>query len=212
METIDLRKQMKDLWNPPVGKMVLVTVPAMPYLVIEGVGNPSTSKAFQEAIQALYSAAYTMKFGAKSAGVAEWKVTPLEALWWNTSGRDLADVDFAATTPGEMAWKAMVIQPAVVTEDMLKQAKAEVVRKKKDVPVLAQVCLETWAEGLCAQTMYVGPYEGERPTIDMMHTWIAANGYRVRGRHHELYLGDPNRTAPGKLKTILRLPVEKAQS
>lgn len=212
METIDLRKQMKDLWNPPVGKMVLVTVPAMPYLVIEGVGNPSTSKAFQEAIQALYSAAYTMKFGAKSAGVAEWKVTPLEALWWNTSGRDLADADFATTMPGEMAWKAMVMQPAVVTEDMLKQAKAEVVRKKKDVPALAQVCLETWAEGLCAQTMYVGPYEGERPTIDMMHTWIAANGYRVRGRHHELYLGDPNRTAPGKLKTILRLPVEKAQS
>jgi hypothetical protein len=212
METIDLRKQMKDLWNPPVGKMVLVTVPAMPYLVIEGVGNPSTSRAFQEAIQALYSAAYTMKFGAKSAGVAEWKVTPLEALWWNTSGRDLADADFATTTPGEMAWKAMVMQPAVVTADMLKQAKAEVVRKKKDVPALAQVCLETWAEGLCAQTMYVGPYEGERPTIDMMHAWIAANGYRARGRHHELYLSDPNRTAPEKLKTILRLPVEKAQS
>jgi hypothetical protein len=125
------------------------------------------------------------------------------------TGWDLADADFAATTPGEMAWKAMVMQPAVVTADMLKQAKAEVVRKKKDVPALAQVCLETWAEGLCAQTMYVGPYEGERPTIDMMHTWIAANGYRVRGRHHELYLGDPNRTAPEKLKTILQLPVEK---
>src|SRR5450756_3120086 len=83
METIDLRKQMKELWSPPVGKVVLVTVPVMPYLVIEGVGNPSTSRAFQEAIQALYSAAYTMKFGAKSAGIAEWKVTPLEALWWN---------------------------------------------------------------------------------------------------------------------------------
>jgi hypothetical protein len=211
METIDLRKQMKDLWSPPAGKMVLVTVPAMPYLVIEGVGNPSTSKAFQEAIQALYSAAYTMKFSAKAAGVAEWKVTPLEALWWNTSGRDLLDADFAATTPGEMAWKALVMQPAVVTADMLEQAKAEVVRKKKDVPALAQVCLETWAEGLCAQTMYVGPYEGERSTIDMMHTWITANGYRVRGRHHELYLGDPNRTAPEKLKTILRLPVEKVR-
>jgi len=211
METIDLRKQMKDLWSPPVGKVVLVTVPSMAYLVIEGVGNPSTSRAFQEAIQALYSAAYTMKFGAKSAGVAEWKVTPLEALWWNTSGRDLSDVDFAATTPGEMAWKALVMQPVVVTGDMLEQAKAEVVRKKKDVPALAQVRLETWAEGLCAQTMYVGPYEGERATIDMIQTWIAANGYRVRGRHHELYLSDPNRTAPEKMKSILRLPVEKLE-
>jgi hypothetical protein len=209
METIDLCKQMKDLWSPPVGKVALITVPDMPYLVIEGVGNPSTSGAFQEAIQALYSAAYTMKFRAKFAGVAEWKVTPLEALWWNTSGRDLSDADFAATTPGEMAWKALLMQPTVVTGDMLEQAKAEAVRKKKDVPALAQVRLETWAEGLCAQTMYVGPYEGERATIDMIRTWMAANGYRVRGRHHELYLSDPNRTAPEKLRTILRLPVEK---
>jgi len=212
METIDLRKQMKDLWSPPVGKVVLVTVPAMPYLVIEGVGNPSTSRAFQEAIQALYSAAYTMKFGAKFAGVAEWKVTPLEALWWDTSGRDLSDADYAVTTPGEMAWKALLMQPAVVTGDMLEQAKAEVVRKKKDVPALTHVGLETWAEGLCVQTMHMGPYAGERATIDIMHAWMAANDYRVRGRHHELYLSDPNRTAPEKLKTILRLPVEKTQS
>jgi len=211
MKTIDLRKQMKDLWNPPVGKVVLVTVPAMPYLVVEGVGNPSTSQAFQEAIQALYSAAYTMKFGARAAGVAEWKVTPLEALWSTTSGKDVSDADFAADAGEDIAWKALLMQPAVVTAEMLEQAKAEVVRKKKDVPALGQVRLETWAEGLCAQTMYVGPYDGERPTIDMMHTWVAANGYHVRGRHHELYLGDPNRMAPEKLKTILRLPVEKVR-
>ena len=212
METIDLRKQMKDLWNPPVGKVVLVTVPAMPYLTIEGVGNPNTSKAFQEAIQALYSAAYTMKFSAKAAGVADWKVTPLEALWSTTSGKDVSDADFAADAGKDIAWKALLMQPAVVTAEMLEQAKAEVVRKKKDVPALGRLRLETWAEGLCVQTMYVGPYEGERSTIDMMHTWIAANGYRVQGRHHELYLSDPNRTAPEKMKTILRLPVQKAQS
>jgi hypothetical protein len=211
MDTIDLRKQMKDLWTPPVGKVVLVTVPAMPYLVVEGVGNPSTSKAFQEAIQALYSAAYTMKFGAKAAGVADWKVMPLEALWSTTSGKDLSDADFTAGAGKDIAWKALLMQPAVVTAEMLEQAKAEVVRKKKDVPALGQLRLETWAEGLCAQTMYVGSYDGERPTIDMMHAWIFASGYRVRGRHHELYMGDPNRTAPEKLKTILRLPVEKVR-
>jgi hypothetical protein len=211
MDAIDLRKQMKDLWNPPVGKVVLVTVPAMPYLVVEGVGNPSTSKAFQEAIQALYSAAYTMKFGAKAAGVADWKVTPLEALWSTTSGKDVSDADFTAGAGKDIAWKALLMQPAVVTADMLEQAKAEVLRKKKSVAALGRVCLETWAEGLCAQTMYVGSYDGERPTIDMMHAWIAENGYRVRGRHHELYMGDPNRTAPEKLKTILRLPVENVR-
>jgi len=208
METIDLRKQMKDLWNPPAGKVVLVTVPAMPYLMIEGVGNPNTSKAFQEAIQALYSAAYTMKFAAKFGGVADWKVTPLEALWWDPSGRDIFDAGYA-TMPTEMAWKALLMQPVVVTANMLEQAKLEAVRKKKDIPALAKVRLETWAEGLCVQTMHVGPYAAEHVTIETMHTWMAANGYRGRGRHHELYLSDPNRTAPEKLKTILRLPVEK---
>ena len=210
METIDLRKQMKDLWNPPVGKVVLVTVPAMPYLMIEGVGNPNTSKTFQEAIQALYSAAYTMKFGAKAAGVADWKVTPLEALWSTTSGKDVSDADFAANVGKDIAWKALLMQPSVVTSEMLEQAKAEVARTKKDVPALGRLRLEKWAEGLCVQTMYVGPYEGERPTIDMMYAWMTTNGYRPRGRHHELYISDPNRTAPEKMKTILRLPVEKA--
>ncbi len=209
METIDLRKQMKELWSPPVGKVTLVTIPAMLYLVVEGVGNPNTSKAFQEAIQALYTAAYTMKFGAKAAGVADWKITPLEALWWSTSGRDLSDADFSVTTPGEMAWEALLMQPSIVTAEMLERARTEAARKKKDIPALAKVRLETWAEGLCVQTMYVGPYAGERATIEMMHTWMAANGYRSRGRHHELYLSDPNRTAPEKLKTILRIPVEK---
>jgi hypothetical protein len=212
METIDLRKQMKDLWNPPVGKVALVTVPPMPYLVIEGAGNPNTSKTSQEAIQALYSAAYTMKFGAKFAGVAEWKVTPLEALWSTTSGKDVSDAHFAAGAGKDVAWKALLMQPAIVTAEKLEQAKAEVIRKKKDVPALAKVRLETWTEGLCVQTMYVGPYEGERPTIDMMHAWMLANGYSARGRHHELYLSDPNRTAPEKMKTILRMPVEKIQS
>lgn len=211
METIDLRKQMKDLWNPPVGKVVLVTVTALPYLMIEGVGNPNTSKAFQEAIQALYSVAYTMKFGAKSTGVADWKVTPLEALWWDPAGRNLFDAGYS-TVPKEMAWRALLMQPAVVTVEMLEQAKVEVVRKKKNVPALGRLRLETWAEGLCMQTMHIGPYAAERSTVALMHTWMTENGYRVRGRHHELYLSDPNRTAPERMKTILRLPVEKVQS
>jgi hypothetical protein len=209
METIDLRRQMKDLWSPPAGNVVLVTVPALQYLMIEGTGNPNTSKAFPEAIQALYSTAYTMKFGAKTAGVADWKVMPLEALWWTTSGKDVSDADFEGKGGGDIAWKALLMQPTVVTKDMLEQAKAEVIRKKKDVPALVKVRLETWTEGLSVQTMYVGPYDGERPTIDMMHAWMTENGYRARGRHHELYLSDPNRTAPEKMKTILRLPVEK---
>ena len=121
METIDLRKQMKDLWGPPTGKVVLVTVPSFQYLTLEGVGNPNTSTSFQEAIQALYSAAFTLKFAAKAAGVADWKVMPLEGLWWSPSGENLMD-EPKGTAPLEMAWKALLMQPSVVTQDMLEQA------------------------------------------------------------------------------------------
>lgn len=205
METVDLRKEFKELWNPPVHEIVLVTVPAMLYLMIEGTGDPETSPAFREAVQALYTASYTMKFSAKIAGIADWKVPPLEGLWRTSSGEDFTE---AAT--GEMSWKALIMQPKIVTTEMLEQARAEAVRKKKDVPALALVRLESWEEGLCIQTMHVGPYAAEHATISMMHKWIAAHGYRVRGIHHELYLSDPNRTRPENLKTILRQPVETA--
>ena len=208
METIDLRKQMKDLWGPPTGKVVLVTVPSFQYLTLEGVGNPNTSTSFQEAIQALYSAAFTLKFAAKAAGVANWKVMPLEGLWWSPSGENLMD-EPKGTVPLEMAWKALLMQPSVVTQDMLEQAKAEIARKKKDVPALPKVRLETWEEGLCVQTMHIGPYAAERATAAMMYDWMRANGYEPRGRHHEIYLSDPGRTAPGKLKTILRMPIQR---
>lgn len=208
METIDLRKQMKDLWGPPTGTVVLVTVPPLQYLVLEGVGNPNTSTSFQEAIQALYSTAFTLKFAAKAAGVADWKVMPLEGLWWSPSGKNLMD-EPKGTAPLEMAWKALLMQPSVVTQDMLEQAKVEIVRKKKDVPALPKVRLETWEEGLCVQTMHIGPYAGERATAAMMYDWMRMNGYEPRGRHHEIYLSDPGRTAPSRLKTILRMPVQR---
>jgi hypothetical protein len=152
-----------------------------------------------------------MKFGARSTGVAEWKVTPLETLWWDTSGRDLFGAGYS-TVPKEMAWRALLMHPEVVTADMLEQAKAEVVGKKKSVPAIPQVRLETWTEGLCVQTMHVGPYAGECPTVELMRAWMTGNGYQTRGRHHEVYLSDPNRTTPERMKTILRLLVEKVQS
>ena len=208
METIDLRKQMKDLWGPPAGTVVLVTVPALKYLTVDGEGNPNTSTAFKEAIQALYSMAFTLKFGARQAGVADWKVTPLEGLWWSPTGKNLMDEPQEAAAM-EMAWKALLMQPDVVTEDMVQQAKATIVQKKKNGPALDKVRLETWEEGLCVQTMHIGPYAGERSTAAMMFDWMRTHGFTPRGRHHELYLSDPNRTAPERMKTILRMPVEK---
>jgi hypothetical protein len=111
-----------------------------------------------------------------------------------------------------MAWRALLMHPEVVTADMLEQAKAEVVGKRKSVPAIPQVRPETWTEGLCAQTMHVGPYAGERPTVELMRAWMTGNGYQTRGRHHEVYLSDSNRTTPERMKTILRLLVEKVQS
>jgi hypothetical protein len=208
MEKIEW-KEFKELWGTPAGKVVTVAVPLLQYLVVEGTGSPEVAGGkFQQAIQALYTAAYTMKFAAKNAGIADWKVTPLEALWWDPSGRDLSSEDFGAA-PGTMAWKTLLMQPALVTQGMLDAAREEAVRKKKDVPALRLVRLETWEEGLCLQALHVGPYAGERTTFGTMHGWIQANGYQVRGRHHEIYLSDPGRTAPERLKTLLRLPIEK---
>ncbi len=204
MDVLDMWKELKELWNPPAGKMSVIAVPALSYLMIDGVGNPEASPAFKEAVQAMYTSAYTMKFSAKFAGIANWRVMPLEGLWWFPSGKS-----FGEAVGEEINWRLLIMQPPIVTAAMLEQAKAEAVRKKKDVPALERVRLETWEEGLCVQTMYVGPYDAESAAITVLHSWIATNGYRMRGVHHELYISDPNRTKPERLRTILRQPVER---
>jgi hypothetical protein len=205
MKKIDLKKQDKELYNPSTRAFALLEVPPMHFLMIDGQGDPNTSQAFQEAVDALYGVAYTLKFASKKAGELDWVVQPLEGLWWT------GDMEpFTPEDKGAWRWTLMIRQPDHLTEAMV-QAAMEEVKVKKDPPALPKLRFETFHEGLSVQIMHIGPYAEEAPTIAKMHAFIQEQGYAPRGKHHEIYLSDPNRTAPERLKTVLRQPIQASE-
>lgn len=207
---LDLSKEHKELYFPPKTP-VLVEVPLLTFLVIDGHGAPEGG-AFQEALQALYGAAYTLKFSVKGSDPSlDWKVMPLEALWWVEGVEHLGLQAVDESRKEDWEWRAMIAQPDYVTAAMLDGAREELARKKKETARLADVRLERIDEGRCAQVMHVGPYAAERPTIEALHAFIGGQGMRISGHHHEVYLGDPRRTAPEKLRTVIRYAVEPAR-
>ena len=179
-----------------------VDVPEFAFVVVKGSGEPE-GPGFAEAIQALFTVSYGAHFLVKKAGGDAPRVMPLEALWWVPGVPGAA----AMTAPKRTwEWQAMIMQlppiDAHIVEEAITQAKV------KHLPALERVRFLRWSEGRCAQVMHIGPYAEEAPTIERLHAAIEAAGLRLRGRHHEIYLGDPRRAAPEKLKTILRQPVE----
>ena len=203
MQKIDLRKQWKHLYNPSAKKIEIVDVPEMNFLTIDGHGDPNTSKDFAEAIEALFGVSYTAKFMVKKGPAAvDYSVMPLEGLWW---AENMAE--FSAERKEDWDWKLMIMQPAYATEEVLRTAMEEV-RKKKNPPALVKLRLESYHEGPAAQTLYIGPFADEEPTIRRIHQFIIDSGYRLHGKHHEIYLSDMRRTAPEKLKTIIRQPAK----
>lgn len=203
METIDLRKTFKTFYAPSAKGFSLVEVPPLQFIMIDGTGDPNSAPEYQQALEALYAVSYGLKFRLKKAGIADWSVMPLEGLWW---AEDMS-VFSSSSERGAWQWTMMIAQPDVVTAEHVEQVAASAGRKKA-LPALERLRLETFAEGLSAQIMYHGAYADEGPTIARMHAWIAEQGYVLRGVHHEIYLGDPRRSAPEKLKTIIRQPVE----
>jgi len=202
MEKLDLKKKWKDLYGAKAGPIVAVDAPALRYLMVDGEGDPNTSLAYQEAIEALYSLSYTLKFSLKKGPRAvDYGVMPLEGLWW-------ADDPGVFHRAEKSAWKwtAMILQPEFINQREV-DAAFEEVRKKKNPAALDRVRLETLEEGAAAQTLYLGPYSEEGPTIERIHDFIHAAGKELRGKHHEIYLSDPRRTAAEKLKTIIRQPM-----
>jgi len=192
---------LKKLYAPGVEPSI-VEVPAFVFLMVDGKGDPNTSPDFQAAIQALFALSYGVHFDLKKSGV-DSRVRPLEALWWATSNHDIMRVDMAA-----WRWTAMIMQPDELTPTRLEKVREEAQRKKPNA-TLGKVRLETFEEGMAAQVMHIGPYAAEKPTIDKLRAFIEDEGYRSRGRHHEIYLGDPRRAAPDKLKTIIRQPIAR---
>ena len=202
MEKIDYKKQLAHLYGPSARKVEIVEVPKMNFLMVDGEGDPNTSKSFSDAIEALYPISYTLKFTVKNGGIGiDYGVLPLEALWW-------ADDMSAFTTGNKDAWKwtLMIMQPEFVTREMVKEATEEVARKKRPVS-LSLVRFEVFKEGKAAQIMHIGPFSEEGPTIEKVHLFIEDNGSRRVGKHHEIYLSDIRRAAPEKWKTIVRQPM-----
>jgi hypothetical protein len=205
MAKVDLRKDLKLLYNPSAKAVALVDVPPMNFLMLDGSGDPNTSPDYVAAIEALFALSYALKFRVKKsqAGV-DYAVMPLEGLWWVDDPSR-----FSMRDKGAWQWTAMIMQPPYVTAALVAEMVAET-QKKKGLAALEKIRFASYSEGLAAQIMHIGPYAAEEPTIARLHGFIAENGYTPRGKHHEIYLKDARRTAPEKLQTVVRQPVEKA--
>ena len=211
MDRIDYKKTEKHLYLPKAP--AIVHVPEMVFFAVDGQGDPNNAPEYRQAMEILYGLSFTVKMskmsGEEPAGYFEYVVPPLEGLWWTDEpgfdGR--APVD-----KGKFRWTSMIRQPDFVDEEIFAWAVERLEKKKPDLP-LSKARLWRWEEGLCAHVLHVGPYDAESAAIDKLYAFTEKEGYAAdfsdTRRHHEIYLGDPRRTAPEKLKTVIRHPVKK---
>jgi hypothetical protein len=204
-QKLDFKKEYKYLFSPSAKEPEMVEVPAFKYIKIDGQGDPNTCKDFQDKIMVLYGLAYTIKFMLKldKEDPFDFTVPPLSGLW---CADDITA--FAQGRKHEWKWTLMVLMPDRVTRDVFQKGKEEL-KRKKDPVFLDQARFEIYEEGLSAQIMHIGPYAEEGPTITKLHEFFQGRGYTFNGSHHEIYLGDPRRSKPEKLRTILRQPIKK---
>ena len=205
---LDLKKELKQFYAPRANKVEIVDVPAFHFLMIDGrleagVG-PDKSPAFEQAIGTLYGVAYTLKFMSKlrEKSAIDYPVMALEGLWWG----DKETFNLAHGEPA--SWTLMILQPDHITPAMFRAAMEKAAEKQPN-PSLAKLRFERFREGPCVQALHVGPYADEPRTVALMEAFAAEQGYRLHGKHHEIYLSDPRRAKPEKLKTVLRHPVKR---
>jgi hypothetical protein len=202
MEKLDLKKKWKHLYAPSGKEVTAVTVPPLQYFMVDGEGDPNKSPAFEQAIEALYSLSYTLKFSLKKRpGAQDYGVMPLEGLWWANDPRS-----FHLADKSGWKWTVMILQPDFIAPKDV-DAAIEDVRRKKNPVALDRLRFEILEEGPSAQILYTGPFSAEGPTIQRIHDFIRAEGKELCGKHHEIYLNDPRRTAPEKLRTVIRQPM-----
>lgn len=206
MDKTDLKTRRKDLYSPPAGRFVEVVVPEMTFLVVDGHGDPNTSPDYWHAVEALFAVSYAAKFLSKRELGRDYVVLPLEGLW---SAEDLTA--FVRGAKNEWSWTMMIRQPEWVDAAMLGRARDGAQAKR--LPALPLLHWQTLTEGLCVQTLHVGSYDDEAPLLRELHQrYLPAQGMTPTGRHHEIYLNDPRRTPPAKLKVVLRQPVMNGQA
>jgi hypothetical protein len=215
-EKIDYKKKYKDLYLPKQKPMV-IEVPTMTFIMVNGSGNPNNEEGeYLQAVELLYGLAYTIKMskrnGYEPEGYFDYVVPPLEGLWW------LEDDNMDFTLKDKYCWTSMIRQPEFVTREVFEWACEELKRKKPKMDT-SKAYLETFSEGLCVQIMHIGPYDDEPKSVKLIESYISENSLkdaisiayldgRIR-RHHEIYLSDPRKTTPEKMKTVLRHPVVK---
>jgi len=198
---VDLRKELKHLYAPSAKEVLAVNVPKMNFLMIYGMGDPNNSQEYKDAVEALFSLSYAIKFMMKKEKSIDYAVMPLEGLWW------IDDMTrFSVENKNEWKWTSMIMQPEHVTKEIVNEALDET-RKKKNLPALSKIRFEAFSEGPSAQIMHIGPFSAEGPTIEKIHNFIKKQGYKLSGKHHEIYLSDPRKSAPEKMKTVLRQPM-----
>jgi hypothetical protein len=199
----DYKSELKQLYSAKPDKPAVVRVPQMNFLMIDGVGDPNTGTAYGDAIQTLYPVAYSIKFMCKKELGIDFTVMPLESLWWSDNM-----ADFSAGNKDNWQWTAMIMQPEIVNHTIYKHA-LEQAQLKRSLPSMDGIRFASYKEGRAAQVLHVGPYAQEGPAIEHLHTFISEQGGSLdshNNHHHEIYLSDPRRTAPEKLKTIIRQP------
>ena len=206
MKKVNHIKELSHIYTQPKKKISLVDAPPLNFLMINGTGDPNDNPDYSEAVSALYSVAYKLKFAIKKGPQAiDYKVMPLEGLWW---AEDMTL--FTLENRSNWHWSMMIMQPEYITEDLFRTTVTSM-REMKELPKLDDLRFETYHEGISMQIFHLGPYgEGERETINKLHTYIETEGYQRVGKHHEIYFNSPLRTASENLKTIIRQPVETA--
>lgn len=202
LEKLDFKKRLRHLYGPTARRVDVVDVPSMNFLAVDGRGDPNTSAEYAAAVEALFSLSYAAKFAVKKgpAGV-DYGVMPLEGLWW---ADDLSD--FVSGKRSGWHWTMMIMQPEFVTPEVFEEVAAAVAKKKPDLASLASVRFEAFEEGSAAQTLHVGPFSAEGPTIERVHEFINDSGRSLSGKHHEIYLSDIRRADPVKWRTVIRQP------
>lgn len=209
MIKLDLKKELRQYYLPSAKQVVMVDVPRFQFVMIDGAiesgSEPGKSPAFKENMEALYGAAYTLKFMSKlrKDEPIDYSVMALEGLWW------VEDGNFNIQKKDNWVYTVMILQPDLITAEMFTDALAQLRKKKGDQPAFSKLRLESFQEGLCVQIMHVGPYATEPATVEKMETFAHLQGYRMQGKHHEIYTGNPLTASPENLKTVLRHPVEK---
>ena len=201
MTKVDFKKSLKHLYRPGAKEFVIVDVPTMQFVMVDGVGAPG-GEAYANSVQWLYSVSFPLKFISKKATGKDYVVPPLEGLWWADDMNSFVDDE-----RDKWKWTSLMMVPDWVTHDMFEEAVEKAKKKLGDTP--STLRFEKFNEGKSVQIMHIGPFSEEGPTIARLHNeFLPQNGLVENGYHHEIYLGDPRKTAPEKLRTVLRQPVK----